>query len=254
MDLRKTLISNKIKNLITNETKILSFCLIVILILSMSTANADQIVINSDNQKQIRSSDIVSVKTVMHHPNNFQIALTENIGLAENSPPKNGQVKQDSTTNTYSLNLSEKITLNENHDTSFIVITTSHPYALQTTMDKISNNERVRFNGKSIVVDNIPPDKQTITLSQLENDFVLYTEKNIVQSLEKIFYTNLISNISPAHNEINTVSQIIQPIGNDVVWFVHAGTDPKNPIILLLLVPPSGYLLFRSRREEISIF
>ncbi|MBI1828914.1 MAG: hypothetical protein HYR87_05500 [Thaumarchaeota archaeon] len=252
--MRKTLISNKIKNLIANDTKIISFCLIVILISSMSTASADNIVINSNNQKQIRFDDFALIKTEMHHTNNFQVSLTENMGLSENAPQKNDQAEQGSAIHAYSVSLSEKITLTENQDARFVVIIFPHTLNLQTTMDKISNSERIRFNGKTIVVDNIPFYGMTaITLSQLETNFVQHTENNPMQLLEKIFYTNIISNISSEYNDINTVSQIIQPIENDVVWIDHT-TDPKNPTILLLLVPLSGYLLFRKREEKFQFF
>src|SRR5579872_2636886 len=241
---------------ISNEMKILSCCLIVILISSMSTVGADDIVINSDNQKQSKFDDgIVSIKDDTRHGNYLHVTLTENMGLAENSSPQNDQIKQPVTTHAYSINLSEKITIDENRGIPLSVIILPHSLDLQTTMNKISNNERSRFNGKLITIDDIQSDEQTtITLSHLENNFAQHTENNVVPSLEKIFYTNIISNISLEYNGITIVSQITQPIENEVVWLSHATTDPKNPTMLLLLVPLSGYLLLRSREEKFRFF
>src|SRR5256885_11955417 len=148
--------------------QIISFSIIVILITSMLT-NVDGI-ISSDNQKQFRLDDKVSTKTSMHHPNNFQVSLTENVRLSENLSPKNDQPEQFSITYTYSISIPEKMLLFGNHNIIKNIAIINQNLDPKTTMDKISNNDRIRLHGRSIVIDNILFNTQTpITLSQLES-------------------------------------------------------------------------------------
>ncbi|MBI3642297.1 MAG: hypothetical protein HY222_07895, partial [Thaumarchaeota archaeon] len=240
------------------KIQIIAFFIFSLLVISfLSSASAYDLTINSDNSKKASLGNIDPTNTNnLHRPQKFQINLSENIGIAENIPQKNdpGQVPK---LHTYTINMVERIALTENTNNKQIVFVVIKQYLdPKTSMDRISNLERIRFNGRSILTENFYSTEQSFTnkISQIENNFVQYTENNIDQSLEKIFHANIIPNISLAYNDINTDLKIIQPVENEIAWIAHVATDPKNPTILLLLVPLSGYILIRTEEEKFQFF
>src|SRR5690348_6643088 len=108
-------------------------------------ASADTVEINPSSSKQILFGSVNPSNNNIHHPQNFQITLSENIGVAENSPQKNDQTPNG---HAYEINLSEKIALTENHDTKNVFVIIKQYSDPQAITDRTVTPERIRVNGK----------------------------------------------------------------------------------------------------------
>ncbi|HET6458877.1 MAG TPA: LamG domain-containing protein, partial [Nitrosopumilaceae archaeon] len=76
-----------------------------------------------------------------------------------------------------------------------------------------------------------------------------------VTTVGKIAFVKPISDISLiAQNNIILSYTNSNSLENDIIRLAHDVTDIKNPTILLLLVPLSGYILFRSEEEKFQFF
>ncbi|MBI3640073.1 MAG: hypothetical protein HY223_07135, partial [Thaumarchaeota archaeon] len=254
------------------KIKIISILLFFTLsISSLTIASADSMIINSnyDNQKSILNTQqkIEQSNVIKSHTSRqFNIDLTENFGIAEN---KNSQQAPSAPITNISMqqktiNLSERINVLENDLNPNTIALVKQSFVLKTTTDRIWNTERIRFNGKSIVTTNVLWNEQTsnVKMSSLINDLQSFEKSindhitnNLAATVEKIIFVKPISDISLiAQNNIILFSTNSNSIENDIVRLAHDVTDTKNPTIFLLLVPLSGYILFRSEEEKFQFF
>jgi hypothetical protein len=193
-----------------------------------------------------------NIDPITHHGKNFQITLRENVGISENSPQKNNQQGLSPSVHAFAVALSDKIALTENHDEKISFVVTKQYLDLKTIMERISNIERIRVSGKSVIIHNVLSNEQPST-SIIDKDFNQYYENNFAQPLYKLYF-NTVPTVYLIEHNINTVSAISNSIQNESVILIHDMTDPKNPIILVLLVPLSGFLLIRSEEEKFQFF
>ena len=130
-----------------------------------------------------------------------------------------------------------------------------------TSLDKISNVDRIRFTGRGIIVENTQSTKQTddihyaITLDKTSLDNLSYD--NILHVLDHeikvplLVSIHVVTNITP--KEISALNNISKQFGNDVEILSHIISSSNNLTILVLLVPISGYILIRSENEQLRI-
>ena len=254
------------------KIKIISILLFFTLsISSLTIASADSMIINSnyDSQKSIlNTQQKIEQSNVIksHNSRQLHIDLTENVGIAENknsqqnpsTPITNISVQQKT------INLSERISVLENDLNPNTIALVKQSFVSKTTTDRIWNTERIRFNGKSLVTTNVLWNEQTsnVKMSSLINDLQSFEKpindhvtNNLATTVGKIIFVKPISDSSLiAQNNIILFSTNSISIENDIIRLVHDVTDTKNPTILLLLVPLSGYILFRSEEGKFQFF
>ena len=160
--------------------------------------------------------------------NHLQVSLTESVALIAN-----GQNHNENNQNVLiqtkhgiaqQVNLEEKISIiaaGPNQKIIFIVTKNSERI---TTLERISNLERLRFGAKNIIA----------------ND-VLWIEQ-VIENKKVILVTG---------DDIAKFSKFFNTVNYGVKIFVHNAVDPKNPIVVFLLLGPlAGYILIRS--EEVK--
>ena len=258
------------------KTKFISIILILLVGSSLwGFANAEQAGLNSIDIKenQIKYQKDSSIKSI---PENYQtkkieINLSENIGIKTgDNPNSNSELKNTNqiTSQLYTakteLDLSDTLGLSENNYDQNTLLVIKQNDNTKTTMDRIFNNERIRFNGKSFVTDNTPwvhLDNKPLT-DLFSNDMLLYQnnllhpnyESNFVGFANNVFYTNEISQFQIQSQLV--ISQIISNsdlIQNAIMGTVHDAVHGKNPMLFLVLVPLSGYILIRSENVKLKI-
>ena len=141
------------------KIKILSiFVAFLLAISSLSMVSADDIVIRSDHSQQILFGNIdPTPSSNSYHPQHYQISLTENIGVSENSPNKNDQKPQTPAVHNYGVELSEKINLTENQNSKIVLVVIKQNYDEKIITTR-SNNKKSKnsikillFNGSFVV-------------------------------------------------------------------------------------------------------
>ncbi|MDC8453782.1 MAG: hypothetical protein LV477_12845, partial [Candidatus Nitrosotalea sp.] len=126
-----------------------------------------------------------------------------------------------------------------------------------TTLEKISNNERIRFNGRTITVSNENSDRTSELQNVLTNSIKLISQK-IDEPIMQIFYkTDLPTSINAITiNVLQPTTTGFYTITSDIVkdvGVVSHDVSNSTPVILLLLVPLSGYILLRSEEDKIKL-
>ena len=222
------------------------------------------------NAIEIQQEKIVQTEVSnLQDPKQHQIDLAEKLAINVNDMSQ--QEKQNDSTEKISgihktINLSERLEVsasNFKHDT---VVALKQSSDRKTTMERIWNSDRIRFNGKSIVADDDLWSKQTTVddlTSLIENGKQLTVqpyiahqiENNTIRSLDKILFVQLdaVDNLISNHN-IAVLFGISNSLKNNFTEIIYDVVDAKNPTILLLLVPLTGYILIRSEEEKIESY
>ena len=216
-----------------------------------SFANADTQINNI--QQFDPSKQIVSVQQTGKH---LSLNFEEHVGVIINQP-SDQNVKQQTTGSQKFVSLSENISiLTNNLDHNTVAILKENSDRL-TTLEKISNNERIRFNGKTISILNYNFDSLTNDL----NGVLKSSTKFIVSEIDKPFISIFYKlEISKSLDQIDTQLQhtttgfytITSDIAKDVGLASH-DLSSSTTIILILMVPLSGYILLRSEEEKIKL-
>ena len=192
----------------------------------MGTSTNDN---SNNNQPQNEISNSANTRSSI----NTQINLFENLSIYDNIPGQNAF-----------------LVLKQNSDTV-------------TTMERISNSDRIRFNGRSIVINNGIPSKninmEPITfLKNLELSPSRLLNQNVVNNFGKI-NENLLNYLSESTHG-SSVQGLVYRLSDDLVIvknFVsataHDSVNGKNPTIFLLLVPLSGYILVRAEGARLRV-
>ncbi|HZS74139.1 MAG TPA: hypothetical protein VFA69_06510, partial [Candidatus Nitrosotalea sp.] len=231
--------------------KIISVSTFLILLFSVTTyANADSQISTTSNPDIPKQ--ILSAQEAKH----LSINLEERVDVSINQPHDQ---QSDQNVNQYAsqkfINLSENVSIftsNLDHNTVTIIKENSERL---TTLEKISNNERIRFNGRTITVSNENFDRTYELQNVLTNSIKLISQK-IDEPIMQIFYkTDLTTSIDAI--TINVLQPtttgfytITSDIAKDVGGISHDLSN-STPIILVLMVPLSGYILLRSEEEKI---
>src|SRR5579885_455335 len=181
-------------------------------------------------------------------PKHTTVSLEESISVNTNDDSNNLQnyLTKIRTTNKIVL-LTDTLTLQTvNMDQAIFLPTQIKPEKI-TTLDRILNPERIRYNGKAIVFES--PQVSFNDVMKLPQQFA----DQILQNLDKEPQLNLAQfdvMVSPifvaAENDLHQFN-------NNLLIFVHDVSSPDSNVLLVLLVPLSGYILIRSENEKLKI-
>ncbi|HVZ62054.1 MAG TPA: LamG-like jellyroll fold domain-containing protein, partial [Candidatus Nitrosotalea sp.] len=232
--------------------KIISILVFVIMLFSMASfANADIQITNmqqSDLQKQV-----VPIQQSGKH---VSLNLEEHVDVTIDQP--NGQNIQQQTTGSQKfVNLSENVSiLTSNLDHNVVALLKENSDRL-TTLEKIYNSERIRFNGKIITLSNLNLDLLTNDLNGILKNSVSSVTNEIDKSIVSIFskpgvtkaFDHIDMQLWATGSALHVISIDMSKHVDDVSHLVASST----PIILILMVPLSGYILLRSEEEKIKL-
>src|SRR5581483_3399022 len=181
-------------------------------------------------------------------PKHTTVSLEESISVNTNDDSNNLQndLTKIRTTNKIVL-LTDTLTLQTVHMDQAIFLPTQIKPEKITTLDRILNPERIRYNGKAIVFES--PQVSYNDVMKLPQQFA----DQILQNLDKEPQLNLAQfdvMVSPifvaAENDLHQFN-------NNLLIFVHDVSSPDSNVLLVLLVPLSGYILIRSENEKLKI-
>src|SRR5690242_5806002 len=205
------------------KIQIISLFIFFLLVLSSAAfAAADQIILDPNN---VNVNKKISLSAENHHHKEFQINLSEDVGLKTNDPPKNpDQLNEKIIPTQKQINLSEELSVVTNTpNQNFIIIVKQNADDTKTTMDRISNSDRIRFNGRSITTQNILWNEQSTTnklssFVDIEKSFIASStiENTFPIELEKILF------IKPTILEFSLI------IHNDITTFFETTDSIKN--------------------------
>src|SRR5438876_796501 len=243
-------------------------------LLALSTfafASADSMTFNSNNiqynvKDTAQKNNSISSKNV-HQQKQIEINLSENVGITTSDGKHNEQqhahlaITQKMNT---AITLSETFGVFANNPSENIIAVIKQNDNLKTTMERIANIDRMKFNGKSIVVtsayDNIQLNnhlidslKDKVPLKQPSsngNPYVVITSLDTILDLQRtINYlsSNIEKGVTVFSYDFNLLKNALVSTSNNVL-------DPKNPVILLVLLPLSGYILIRCKNTKFPIF
>jgi hypothetical protein len=249
------------------KIKLISLSLFFLLsISSLSIVNADLTIFNSNDIKQnyienvkqkIDQTDTRNIPVGKH----LQVNLAEQVGIRTPDMPKQQDTPQ-TTGVSKTINLSETLQISTHDVDQNTIALLKQNFETKTTMDRILNLDRIRFNGRSIVADNFLWNEQTptITLSGLMDNklstgqSVNYDTTNFIKTPEKFLFSVSSLAISKTYNDISTIFIKSNSIKDTIITSVSDVTDSKNPTIILLLVPLAGYILIRSKETRSQFF
>ncbi|MDE2589217.1 MAG: hypothetical protein KGL95_06085, partial [Patescibacteria group bacterium] len=156
---------------------------------SISVAYADQAALDPVLNHDIKNNlDTNIYKNQQSNSREFSLDLTDDLNIHSNDQTPD-QYKQVMPRVTTKISFSDKIDITTNSPDQQVIALVKQNSDMLTTMEKISNSDRIRFNGKSIVVGNIfSNDKLSDNISDLENtQNQLHTITNTKNDLTKIF-------------------------------------------------------------------
>ncbi len=233
---------------------ILISCLLLISVFSY--AYADSIIIDADvKQADTRQNLTPSLQNSL--PTNtkkyFSINLNENIGISANDQkPSSPNSKSMMVGSIKRISLSEYISITTaGLDHNSIAIFKNNNMDKITTLEQLSYPERIRLNGKNVLVDNYNVNLllDQFPIVKVTNNLLtnLYYEKITYCCIEeKIQIVNDIAFVDNflLENNIPQFYQLDNIASTDFADVVHDLSASTNPTILLLLVLLSSYLLY----------
>ncbi|MDE2589716.1 MAG: hypothetical protein KGL95_08645, partial [Patescibacteria group bacterium] len=246
------------------KTKVFSLILIALIVTSsLGMANAEFGTFGLPDAKKTEitttpSEKIITVNT-SHQPAKIEVDLSESVGITTNDNPNNNQAQKEISNSvnklslvTTEIDLSENFAIYDNLPGKNAFLALKQSSDAVTTMERISNSDRIRFNGRSIVINDGLSDDNKIydkLISFLENPELSLTKAshNIENNFGKI-NEDLLHYMSPiyisvAQKSVYQFSGEITAVKNFVLATTHDSVHGKNPTIFLLLVPLSGYIL-----------
>src|SRR2546427_2794078 len=252
--------------------RIISVLIFSLLTLStFALASADSMTFDSNNilynvKDTAQKNNSITSKTV-HQQKQIEINLSENVGITtsdgKHDEQQHAQLAITQKMNTV-ITLSETFAVIANKPSENIIDVIKQNDNLKTTMERIANIDRMKFNGKSIAVtsayDNIQLNnhlidslKDKVPLKQPSsngNPYVVITSLDTILDLQRTI-NYLSSNIEKG---VTSFSDDFNLLKNALVSTSNNALDPKNPVILLVLLPLSGYILIRCKNGKFRIF
>ncbi len=230
-------------------TKLLP-CVIAVFTISLllssivSLAYADQNALNQDpsilDSKKINGDGINSDQ---NKPDTIQIS--ENAAVTVHHKYVN---PQDNT-------VTEKVVVYTSLNQNSIAIIKQNS-DVKTTMDRIWNLDRIRFNGRSIISENTLWNQEISTeklsglmKSESEVYFPLHTTiQNNFVTHNKVLSTDLFTKefTQDLQHDTKSLFLISDDVNENLLVFIHDLSNTQNSIMFLLLVPFSGYILVRA--------
>ncbi|HYL66466.1 MAG TPA: LamG-like jellyroll fold domain-containing protein, partial [Nitrosopumilaceae archaeon] len=244
---------------------------IFILLASSMIANVDasSTIPNMDNAAGVlgNSGKIIdqsnSIKTESHR--HFQVSSSENIGISDtNGNPQNDQVTPNPTPilkNKYVV-VQETLSFRTEIVNPNVVLIAKHESQFSTTLERISNVVKIRYNGKIMFVDDLSWNHHSAVTADFIKNIKLSTinwnDDNPLKIVEKLLktlsYKNNFSTLAIASGSNDLLSSFSQSIDDNINRTTHGVDNLKNPAIFLLLVPLSGYILARSEEVKLEFF
>ncbi|MDE1878664.1 MAG: hypothetical protein KGI07_09135, partial [Thaumarchaeota archaeon] len=192
--------------------------------------------------KQVESQDLQK-NSVTPSARHLSITLSENVGIGSNDHSPNDQ--QNVLQNNKMINLSDQVIISSNdHDKNLILVIPND--SIITTLDRISNPERIRINGRIITVENKITDEQSNKISYFINDrtssFVgIHNSGN--NDLLSFILPSKISLFLYIPTEISSTG--FDLLHNTITEINHFTSKNKDPVVILLFIPIAGYILVR---------
>ena len=230
---------------------------------SMIFGNAFGYVDNNNLQTNLQPEKI---KSVNHR--HLYVNLEESVGVSETKgSPNNDQSSSQSTSSTNKqANLSEIITISTSIENKNTVYSIKENYQAVTTLDRITNSPKIRSNSKTLVIDdNQFGDKNfAYQLSDLVKEQKIFSFGNTneilkngqdnLMSLPIIAYSEASVFFNLASNQFASLASQSDSIVEASTQLAHYSFNEKNPTLLLVLVPLSGYILARSEGQKFVFF
>src|SRR3989454_194305 len=200
-----------------------------------------------------------SFKTIetKHAPRHLQIAIAENLGINTSGMlPSDEKIKSDETAGVKKeINLSEQLAIVSNDFDTQSSVLVKGVHDVQATMDRIWNSDRIRLIGKTVVVDNPLAINQPVTkLSSFDEKLSYnnyYLERDFVNIFNKLLSVKLTKGVSlDTNNEASFLIGSVHSTEDNILLVAHDFVSAKNPIIFVLLVPLSGYILIRAEEAR----
>src|SRR3989454_1181732 len=200
-----------------------------------------------------------SFKTIetKHAPRHLQIAIAENLGINTSGMlPSDEKIKSDETAGVKKeINLSEQLAIVSNDFDTQSSVLVKGVHDVQATMDRIWNSDRIRLIGKTVVVDNPLAINQPVTkLSSFDEKLSYnnyYLERDFVNIFNKLLSVKLTKGVSlDTNNEASFLIGSVRSTEDNILLVAHDFVSAKNPIIFVLLVPLSGYILIRAEEAR----
>ena len=252
--------------------KVFSLVLIVLLTLSsIGMANSDIMASGSLDVKKTEVSPVQEVTTanLSSHPSKkVEVDLSESVGITSDSPkaqPQN-QVSNSSPelpSVKTQVSLSESLSIHDNSPAKDAFLVLKQNSDSVTTMDRISSLDRVRFNGKSIVVNDPYAADKMITepimiLANSETHIGKILFQDVGTAFEKtgagmLNYVSHAGYLSSIQDSVRYLSGGMEVAGGSMSGIVHDSANGKNPAMFLLLVPLSGYILIRAEGTRLRV-
>ena len=148
------------------KIRILAVSIVILLNISLvGVVGAEKSELSTNTAQEFKISDKQNENMIIQeNPSSkkIQINLSENIGIRSDNDPSNiSEVKnndQSIITNSYSsyteINLSDKITIFDNPQGQNVILLLTPNSDKLTTLDKIPNTERNRYNGRIMKITN----------------------------------------------------------------------------------------------------
>jgi len=233
--------------------------MILISFVSFANADSEPVILKHG------SSDGNIVQQNHLQTKHFTVSLTESMSLQSDNTPgqrsQNDQI-QESSSNHKNISLSDNLKIETNDQEEQILVMVHESSERITSLDKIASVDRIRITGKGITVENIQSSKQVeavrpvVTLDKTYSHNFLQNN-NILNDLTGEIKTPLLGSInaiqSVASEDIFMLTGDVEQFGNNVEQYVHVVSLSNNPVLLVVLIPISGYILIRAENEKLRI-
>ncbi|MHB8547141.1 MAG: LamG-like jellyroll fold domain-containing protein, partial [Nitrosotalea sp.] len=198
--------------------------------------------------KQVGLQDLE--KNLVPSTRHLSITLSESVGVGSNDHSPSNQ--QNILQNNKMINLSDQVLISSNdHNRNLILVTPND--SIITTLDRISNPERIRINGKIITVENKITDEQSNKISSFIN-----SKTSSFTEIHNFKNNDLISFILPSKTMLFSYmptgisSAGFDLLHNTIVEINHFTSPNKDSAVILLFIPITGYILTRFAGNKIQ--
>ncbi len=248
------------------KTKLDSIIIIAMIAISLvSFAHADSILTvpnyhNADYDYTGHANYQVQHTTSKH----MTVSLTESIKFKTDGNFGQGlqnDQTQDISTSKKTVSFSDDLTLRIVHvakiTTIITVIPTENSQSI-TSIEKLANVDRIRFTGRSIVVDSVPSttqDTPSKLFREMSVDTILYNKQanDLEKELQNLLSQSTGMIILGTNHDLLVINSISNNLGNSISSFGNIISSQNNPTLLVVLLPLSGYILIRSENDRIKI-
>ena len=237
--------------------------LVLAMTTSLSIANAESVTgVPYLPQVPLKAGDAVVIHTQSPAKKSITVNLSENVGVAEsNQPPGQNQASQLVKSSTQiQVNLSESMSIKLGNNSNGMFSVVKRTSEFQATLDRISDLTRIKVHGKEASNISEWNHQETVTPSTLlknPGQDLANVVSGLENELEGSFHAShvgnygaIISGALPSGSKIITETYAVEKLAWQVA---HDTIDPKDPLVFLILIPLSGFILAKSENEKFRI-